>query len=395
MNKAELTEKFSQRLNDIENLKNSKDFYELEMLFDGIMKEMGNDLLSSLLESKSQDRRKKKLIKTIYGEVEVDKSLQVCQDLPSERTSPFLNEKLVYLGHLECYERSSQMAKILLGVEVSDSTIYRLTDKVGDKIKVIIDSPTTREEIVLEEAEILYVQVDGSMLLTREAGWKETKLGRVFKSSSLLPQSADRQWIRESEYVAHLGHHSEFEDLMSLLIDEPYRRSSNQIVFVGDGARWQWAWVEAEYPNAIQILDFYHAMEHIGGYLKEVTRTKDELNKLMRKIGGILKKKGIESTIRYLENIPRKTNKQKEQYEKLHTYISNNKTKMDYPDYISKNLIIGSGAIESAHRTVLQKRMKQSGQRWSKKGLTNMIKLRSASMSGYWNEIQSSIRKAA
>jgi hypothetical protein len=91
MNKAELTEKFSQRLNDIENLKNSKDFYELEMLFDGIMKEMGNDLLSSLLESKSQDRRKKKLIKTIYGEVEVDKSLQVCQDLPSERTSPFLN----------------------------------------------------------------------------------------------------------------------------------------------------------------------------------------------------------------------------------------------------------------------------------------------------------------
>lgn len=59
MNKAELTEKFSQRLNDIENLKNAKDFYELEMLFDGIMKEMGNELMSSLLESKSKDRRKK------------------------------------------------------------------------------------------------------------------------------------------------------------------------------------------------------------------------------------------------------------------------------------------------------------------------------------------------
>lgn len=63
MNKAELTEKFSQRLNDIENLKNSKDFYELEMLFDGIMKEMGNELMGSLLESKSKDRRKKSLSK--------------------------------------------------------------------------------------------------------------------------------------------------------------------------------------------------------------------------------------------------------------------------------------------------------------------------------------------
>jgi hypothetical protein len=59
MNKDELTEKFSQRLNDIESRKNSRDFYELEMLFDGIMKEMGNDILSSLLESKSRDRRRK------------------------------------------------------------------------------------------------------------------------------------------------------------------------------------------------------------------------------------------------------------------------------------------------------------------------------------------------
>ncbi len=65
MNKAELTERFSQRLDDIENLKNSKDFYELEMLFDGIMKEMGHELLSSLLESKSKDRRKKSLYKPV------------------------------------------------------------------------------------------------------------------------------------------------------------------------------------------------------------------------------------------------------------------------------------------------------------------------------------------
>lgn len=63
MNKAELTEKFSQRLNDIENLKNSKDFYELEMLFDGIMKELGNELMCSLLGSESKDRRKKSQFK--------------------------------------------------------------------------------------------------------------------------------------------------------------------------------------------------------------------------------------------------------------------------------------------------------------------------------------------
>jgi len=57
---------------------------------------------------------------------------------------------------------------MLLGVEVSDSTIYRLTDSVGESVAEIIDSDTTREEIVLEAEELLYVQVDGSMLLTRE-----------------------------------------------------------------------------------------------------------------------------------------------------------------------------------------------------------------------------------
>jgi hypothetical protein len=67
MNKAKLTERFSQHLNDIENLKNAKDFYELEKLFDGIMKDMGNELLGSLLESKSEDRRKKSLSSPLMG----------------------------------------------------------------------------------------------------------------------------------------------------------------------------------------------------------------------------------------------------------------------------------------------------------------------------------------
>lgn len=284
---------------------------------------------------------------------------------------------------------------MLLGVSVSDSTIYRLTDNTGKQIERVSDSDDTREEIILSKDELLYVQVDGSMLLKREEGWKETKLGRIFKSSSILPESTNRQWIRESEYVGHMGSHTEFEDLMSKLIDDPYRKHEDQIVFVGDGARWQWSWVESEYPKAIQILDFYHAMGHIGKFIKVVNKKQNKINKSMQKIGGVLKRKGVATALRYIEKIPRRTSKQVEEYEKMRTYINNNKSKMNYPYYLDRNLLIGSGAIESAHRTVLQKRMKQSGQRWSTKGITNMIKLRTASMSGYRNEIQTIIRKAA
>lgn len=287
------------------------------------------------------------------------------------------------------------MVKMLLGVDISDTTIYRLTDQVGEEVTPIIDAQETRAEIEVKEDEILYVQYDGSMLLTREEGWKEVKLGRVFKSSSILPQSTNRQWIRESQYVGHLGGHSIFEDLMSQLIDEPYRKNNERIVFMGDGARWQWTWVEAEYPNAIQILDFYHAMEYLGKYISTVITKKDQASKVIKKVAGILKTKGVHTVMRYIGNIPKSSKKQKEEYNKLCTYITNNESKMDYPSYLKQSLLIGSGAIESAHRTVLQKRMKQSGQRWSNNGLSNMIKLRCASMSGYWPLVTDIIRKAA
>ena len=296
---------------------------------------------------------------------------------------------------MECYERSSQVAQKLLGVTVSDSTIYRLTDAVGESVKEVIDGDTCRDELALEEEDLLYVQVDGSMLLTRSESWKEVKLGRVFKSSAILPESKGRRWIRDSEYVAHFGNHVEFEDLMSKLIDEPYRKHEDQIVFIGDGARWQWSWAESEYPNSVQILDYYHAMEHIGRYLQVVKNKKGEVHYVMKKMGTMLKERGLPSVERYLDNIPKESKVKQEAYSKLMTYINNNRSKMQYPEYIKKGYLIGSGAIESAHRTVLQKRMKQSGQRWSKRGLINMVKLRSASMSGSWNEIQTIIRLAA
>ncbi|MBK8624560.1 MAG: hypothetical protein IPN86_02955 [Saprospiraceae bacterium] len=59
----------------------------------------------------------------------------------------------------------------------------------------------------LEEGEILYMEADGSMLQTREAGWKEAKLGRIFKSSAISNESENRNSINCSEYVATLGNH--------------------------------------------------------------------------------------------------------------------------------------------------------------------------------------------
>ena len=298
---------------------------------------------------------------------------------------------------MECYEKGSEIAEKLMNVETNDTAIYRLTDKIGSQCKSLDEEEQEdfRIPIELKEKEYLYVESDGSMLLTRTSGWKEVKLGRIFKSTAIYPQSTDRQWLRDSEYIAHLGSHREFEDQMSKLIDGPYKKCADCIVFVTDGAKWQWNWVDAEYPEAIQILDFYHAMENIGRFVKVWLKNKEEVKKMMKKLGHILKHKGIDTLENYLANIPKKTKAQKDEYVKLMTYITNNRSRMNYPKYLSMGLLIGSRAIESAHRTVLQRRMKLSGQRWSINGLENMIKLRTIKMSGYWDKIVSIIRKAA
>lgn len=282
-----------------------------------------------------------------------------------------------------------------MNIKTNDTAIYRLTDHMGQVCEQVIEEEEFRRDMILDEDEILYVESDGSMILTREKKWREVKLGRIFKSSSIFSETPQRQWIRESEYVAHFGSHIEFEDKMSKVIDEAYRKSSRRVVFLNDGAKWQWNWADAEYPQAIQILDFYHAMENVGRYISICRNTNKELDKTMKKVGHILKTKGVKTMINYINNIPCDTKEKQERKKNLLTYLKNNKKRMDYPKYLKQNLLIGSGAIESAHRTVLQKRMKQSGQRWSEQGLKNMINLRVISMSGHWNKIVEVIKNAA
>lgn len=309
----------------------------------------------------------------------------------SRRVSPLLNEKIVFIGQMDSYEKGSEIALHLLNLQVSDSKIYRLTDEIGGQAENWLEEEDLRSE--LSEDGVIYGQMDGSMLLTRESGWKETKLGRVFGSEDIYQETDNRNWLKNSEYVAHLGSHTVFEKAFSKILDKYSDRNEN-LVFINDGARWQWNWIDAEYPKATQILDFFHAMEHIGTFVSLI-KSGVEKSEFMEEIGHCLKEEGVESCWKKLNELACKTKTQKLERRKLKTYIDNNQSRMNYPDFLNRNLLIGSGAIESAHRTVIQRRMKLSGQRWSKDGARNMLNIRVINMSGHWNRVQQFFRLAA
>ena len=172
------------------------------------------------------------------------------------------------------------------------------------------------------------------------------------------------------ELLKHNVDLEKFEPLTDYLDD-----IGERFIFIADGATWIWRWVNEAYPNATQILDFYHAVEHLSHFAKFYYKNKDERNKWINKQKLNLLNDKIESIIKEIGNIKCSKSVDKER-NKLLTYLNNNQHRMLYKTFKDRGLRIGSGAIESAHRTVIQKRMKQSGQRWSIKGAQYVIDLR-------------------
>lgn len=295
--------------------------------------------------------------------------------------SPRLQELMVYAGQLDCYERCNETLHQFLDIEVSSAQVYRVTDTYGKEAEKEVNMSRSLEPV--KKDEILYVQADGSMLQTRQDGWKEVKVGRMFTSGSCIDPNGKQSWIRHSQYVAHLGSSKVFTMQMDHLI-ESYGRLGSRLVFISDGGTWIRNWVEDAFPEAVSILDYYHACQHLHEFADTVFKDKEALKKWTDEQKELLLESQVKDVI---SNIKNKFKKSKEA-DLLINYYSNNAYRMDYSYYKQIGAgIIGSGAIESAHRTVVQKRMKQSGQRWSYEGAQNMLNLRVIKMNGQWQKI--------
>lgn len=96
--------------------------------------------------------------------------------------------------------------------------------------------------------------------------WKEVKLGRIVNEPHIVKQiNKDHSVVIKSEYVVHLG---EAEKFFSILREVINCKDSEHLVFICDGAKWIWKWIEDTYPKATQILDYFHAKEHLFDYAK-------------------------------------------------------------------------------------------------------------------------------
>ena len=283
------------------------------------------------------------------------------------------------LGANQVFNHVPELVESLLGIPVSQSQVYRTVQAVSKALEDPSLPSESLRHLQAQAEQQVYGMVDGSFLFTDD-GWREVKVGRCFRAAP--DATTPFKWQMEpSEYVAQRGNYEDFTAKFELLLAPA---SACQKVFITDGATWITNWLTKSYPGSLQILDFYHVCEKLAAAAALAACEKEWFAQQKSQLlaGQVTR---VCATIRGLKDF--------EGQAALVGYLEKNAFRMRYDHYRQKGLMISSGPIESAHRTLLQTRMKRSGQRWSDSGCDAMVKLRVAYRSGKAALITKTLKK--
>jgi hypothetical protein len=235
----------------------------------------------------------------------------------------------------------------------------------------------------------------------KECDWREVRVGNVTVGGALEKQGAgageDRGYhfqmetvrtetFARFESVEDVGH-----DLYMRALCAGYFSSRLQC-FISDGASWLRSIAEEHFPNAILILDWYHAMEYLGALASEFFGPGDgEAKRWVAARETELWNGRSSAVLRAMKSLgagESLSQKQRALLEKTITYFENHRDRMDYPYYRELGLPIGSGRIEGLCKTLVGSRCKDSGmRRWTIRGSEGVLRLRAARHDGVYKEL--------
>jgi hypothetical protein len=333
----------------------------------------------------------------------LDEALGLSQ-LPFKLTLPVMLEIANECTKSESYQDAEENLYEKFKINVNDDTMRQVTNTVGT---IVFNNDMAFAEGIWHnynsgaltlpnstDDHILYLEIDGAMLPTRNSKdkgtvYKENKLGMAFSSDNfhnwIDKHGEPQHTILKREYTAYVGDSEIFTKLMlALAIRNGYGKYKHTVL-ISDGATWIRNLKSLIFPDAQQILDFYHLKEHITDYAKEIFNL-DEKKYLpwSKQVSDLFKKGSSEMAFSIIDKT--KYGRNRNSCEKLRQYLENNKDNIDYGTYRAKGYFIGSGAIESSNKTVLQRRLKFASTRWNLDSGQAVVSLMSKKRSGLWND---------
>jgi len=205
------------------------------------------------------------------------------------------------------------------------------------------------------------------------------------------PATGMKPW-RDLDSTTYVATTQRVEPFGGMMRAEFFRRFSGtpyEVVYLGDGAPWNWELQRVFFPMAIGIVDFYHAAEHVAKVVDLIEDHSTRTGRKRRRRWVKLLLRGRLDVFLAQARASFPTDK-KEAGEKALAYFEKNRERMRYGEFRAKGYFIGSGVVEAACKTIVAQRLKGSGMHWSERGLSNILAIRTAILSRRYEELWSS-----
>lgn len=342
-------------------------------------------------------RNRVRHLMTLAGELRLSRNYHYCRGcrrgfyprdlelkLPEAgEVSDAMERRILDFGINDTFESASERWGIHYPRPISSNLVRRVIERAGLRCEAAVSELTLQRACRASPQEpvpALVVATDGSMLQTREESWREVKVAVVAHLKPSLEDGTPHH-VSSPRYVAVLGGKTEFGLSVAAALAAEHADEVAKVAWLGDGAPSNWKLASELCPFAIQILDIIHGFQHGNDCGKVLLGEADPALPLWRaRIQQLIEASQPDALIReLLDCLPfTTTDGHLAALDGLVAYYRTNEMRMQYAHFRELGLPVGSGIVESAHRHVLQARMKRSGQRWSLTRGRRMARLRAA-----------------
>lgn len=321
-------------------------------------------------------------------------------------------------GINKAFDDGRKWLKEYLLFEVSENTVRAETQKMGELQRqadtVLVKemqeeaSLQKREQSQVSAPDILYGSIDAAKVrieprteqekaVENRENWRDLKAGCWYEGEIVPPSQRSTRQTDKAEregtvlratnkkYFCNIDKAEQFGKLLWATACAVGADRARILVFICDGAVWIWNLIAHYFPNAIQIVDWYHAADRLKRIAEQAFSNLAERQAWLKEATEDLWQGRVELVIEACRPLAKRSNLAKQSL----TYYGDNLERMRYAQFRTAGYLIGSGVIESGCKQIVTQRLKLPGAQWMLDGAILTAKARAAWLSGDWYKLVS------